>query len=920
MSHSECAGCHSSLPCNCCVGAEILTPQPIVNRPGLSALKYRAGTHGSFLATMQARLASSDFPMLRGLTTRAANDPAMAMLDAWATVADVLTFYQERIANEGYLRTATERRSVLELAHLVGYALRPGVASSVYLAYTVDDNQTEPVAIPAGARAQSIPAPGELPQSFETGEKFVARREWNNLQPRMTQPQVITFDNVNTLERIYFEGISTNLKPNDLLLFVFKDEKVKRNVHEVKVLFTENKTEVWLQSAANHNQKKSRTSIGKIINSLQHTLILQPRNKYFLARDEKKLFAKRGDVKSQLITNIFSQLDSQTYYRALANAALNPKEGELQSVHVFRQSAALFGYNAPLEVSFDNGKSVKMPEWTLADDEAVGNLFLESPNENILKDSYVAIVDEVFKVSSAMTKPRSAYNVIAKTTEITLLNDTWRKVPDPKPDISLIRQTIVHLQSEELKLAEEPIIEDISSSTIKLGALYNGLQAGHWVIVNGERTDILGVKGIKASELVMIASARQEFNKKLPGDKVLTTILLAEKLTYTYKRDTVTIYGNIVKATHGETRIEVLGSGDGSKVFQKFDLRQAPLTYLPAPTTAGAASTLTLFVNEVKWHEADALAGLSNTAHNFITQTDDEGKTSAIFGDGKQGARLSSGRENIKAVYRSGIGKAGNVKAEQISLLSTRPLGVKGVINPLRASGGADKESRDLARRNAPLAVLPLDRLVSVKDYEDFTRLYAGIGKASAQKLSDGQRQLVHVSIAGVDDVPIDASSDLYRNLQKALHESGDPHLQIQLEVRELMLLVIAANITIHPDYQWEIVAQKIRAVMLDTFSFARRELGQSVYLSEVISTMQNIAGVESVDVDLLQGISEEDVKDAAKLKTKLSEITATTTPLQQIPVRLAALDQSAIKPAQIAFLSPQIPDTLILNLRSSQP
>ncbi len=33
-----------------------------------------------------------------------------------AALADVLTFYQERIANEGYLRTATERRSILELA------------------------------------------------------------------------------------------------------------------------------------------------------------------------------------------------------------------------------------------------------------------------------------------------------------------------------------------------------------------------------------------------------------------------------------------------------------------------------------------------------------------------------------------------------------------------------------------------------------------------------------------------------------------------------------------------------------------------------------------------------------------------------------------------------------------------------------
>ncbi len=135
--------------CGCCEGTQQLTPIAIINRPGLDALVYRVGTHASFLETMLARLPSLgiarkdlDIPLsevddpqaliypLQGLTTRAPDDPSIACLDAWATVADVLTFYQERITNEGYLRTATERRSILELARLVGYALRPGVAAS----------------------------------------------------------------------------------------------------------------------------------------------------------------------------------------------------------------------------------------------------------------------------------------------------------------------------------------------------------------------------------------------------------------------------------------------------------------------------------------------------------------------------------------------------------------------------------------------------------------------------------------------------------------------------------------------------------------------------------------------------------------------------------------------------------------------
>jgi hypothetical protein len=156
--------------CGCCEGLEPLTPLATANRPGLNALAYRAGTHATFLATMKARLSASKYPALAGLTTRTATDPAIALLDAWATVADVFTFYQERIANEGYLRTATERRSILELARLVGFALRPGVAASVYLAFTMDDGHN--LEIPIGTRAQSLPGPGELPQSFETAEKL----------------------------------------------------------------------------------------------------------------------------------------------------------------------------------------------------------------------------------------------------------------------------------------------------------------------------------------------------------------------------------------------------------------------------------------------------------------------------------------------------------------------------------------------------------------------------------------------------------------------------------------------------------------------------------------------------------------------------------------------------------------------------
>ena len=125
--------------CGCCEGVSAETPSRIENRPGLSAIAYRVGTHAQFRETLHARLSGSGQPALTGLTTRDNDDFSIALLDAWATVGDVLTFYQERIANEAYLRTATERLSVLELARLINYELRPGVAASTYLAFTIED-------------------------------------------------------------------------------------------------------------------------------------------------------------------------------------------------------------------------------------------------------------------------------------------------------------------------------------------------------------------------------------------------------------------------------------------------------------------------------------------------------------------------------------------------------------------------------------------------------------------------------------------------------------------------------------------------------------------------------------------------------------------------------------------------------------
>jgi hypothetical protein len=1147
--------------CGCCKEINLSTPQSVLNRPGLSQLAYRAGIQPTFLESMISRLSNHFIEIdthdendnaelkktkirpLANLTTRNESDPGIALMDAWATVADVLTFYQERIANEGFLRTATMRRSVLELARLIGYDLKNGVASSVWLSFEIE-NGYKLTAKPLELKVQSQPGPGETPQTFENTEEIELNSEWNKLQIRLKQPQTIDVitkgldDYTVDLPRgrIYLEGISLNLKRNDIILITQGNETPECYylVDKVTPDFANQRTQVTFQlpQLFQHVKMKSIPDVSEIIKVIdQHlnsdivTIFKTPKQQEIAKRaitslknSSQKLLekninledadqalreitntlseesSKAIDEKAQIVSkwiitindkiresakaitteaarqkaeafaiaqqpsmalrkikvknkstdqendsdeqsdstdllnkpilgilkkpskapvnaasmerslagnfNSFSDVNIQAagafqpnLAQTLATAISTVKASEDSTIRVFvfRATAHPLGYNAAPRSWLTDDKFTSFHEWYIDDPMGVNHpnispsslpsqpvhttklLSLDS-QYNIRSEGWIIILNPVFKCpqffnlqSQAVTNESvSGYGLSGKSTRIELSNDWYNGVnygplyTDKAYDYSAynqcsfdnVRKTTVYVESEELPLAHGVIETSIiggDDDGIELDKLYSGLKPGRWLIVEGERDDIKdndgnNVQGIRATELVMLAEVNQNVKKvpatkinqsyyeypeehTLPGDSIHTFIKFSKKLEYSYRRDTVSIYGNVVKATHGESRKEVLGSGDSAKTFQMFQLKQSPLTYLVSPDPSGAKSTLDIYVNDIRWKEASSLAILEKDDRQFVTKTNNEGKTSVIFGDGQRGLRLPTGIENISAIYRNGIGKAGNVKAGQICQLLSRPLGVRGVINPLRSSGGADRESLATARSNAPRSVTSLDRLISVSDYGDFACTFAGIGKAHSNEISDGKREWIYVTIAGADDIPIDEDSDLFNNLLQALHINGDPYLPIALGVRELLLLMISANVSIDPDYLWEPVVTEIRSTMLDRFSFERRELGQYVFLSEIITTIQSVKGVSYVDVDVLGGIPEKKIdKDSEgnsirrlltpqEISNEASKyLTVKNQPLQKLEVKSATLEQGIICPAQLAYLSPEIPDLLVIN------
>ena len=988
--------CDGAGRCGCCEGLDTITPRAIFNRPGLPALSWRVGEHADFLETMRSRigLAWVDlettelgahgrakelrlFP-LRGLRTRDLDDPTIALLDLWSVVGDVLSFYTERIAQEGYLRTAVELRSVIELGRLVGYRRRPGVAASVYLAFTADDTWKKPLVIPVGARVQSLPEPGESPVFFETDAALPARAEWNVLLPRRVRPAYLPLGRGGLVAVLYFEGTATRLSANDALLLSYGedvDDQVLRRVASVEERFDEGRTKVTLLDGEAPPAELAATVVDPdaLVAELQRPPSRPPASPARLSLSPQQAFGPGSPAVDGLLL-AFHPDAANGYAQARANATV-AEASTLEAVSAFRVKASVYGNTAPpqpippppggvIGIAAAAAPTISPPDWryeypAVSSDLQLKVIDLDATYADIVQNSWVVVerpaigasvaLTLITRVAAVQTVSRADYNFPAKVTRLQL-EDAWLPAVDAQHPLALsaVRSTTVLAAPELLALAGEPVGAPVCGAEIELDGQADGLQPGRWLVITGERAvsapvadgtgsataDVFSTPGVMVSELTMLAGVRQDTlwvdgdqvmarsalpangdsktpPAALPGDRVHTFLELATALSYCYKRDTVRIYANVAHATHGETRAESLGSGDPTKLFQTFVLKSSPLTYVSAPTTTGVESSLRVYVNDVRWREAEDLLDLGPSDRGHLTSADHDDKTSVIFGDGRNGARLPRGIENVRSVYRSGIGKGGNVRPEQLSQLVTNTEGLRGVVNPQRASGGADPDAIESARERTPLALASLDRLVATRDYADFALLFAGIGKASAARLPSRHDRLVQVTVAGDDDIPIDPTSDLQRNLLEALTLYGDPYLPVRVVTRELLALVIAAAVKIDPDYLWETVRPQLEAALLDRFGFGHRDLAEDAYASQAVGAMQAVPGVDYVDLNLFAAVPETaTTNDLAALGTTLTGVQER---IAALPGRVTPESLTPL-PAQLVVLLPAPATTVLLS------
>jgi len=961
--------------CGCCEG---LAPvKELENRQGLDALDYRIGTHGSFFERMlrvlpRTKVAVDDDGQaqsrpLANLTSRDPADPAVALLDACAAVADVLTFYQERIANEGFLRTATERRSVLELARAIGYELSPGVAAHVYLAFSVEDAAGAPgvCVIDKGMQVQSVPPQDKPPQIFETSAPFTARAEWNALRPRLTRPAEIaivddgtdlmlcllgldgefdetadprTFsasqiyplrklDDMPTavkalkINSLFINEAATIPAKGDLLLFAGRNtsgvKTVPRRVAGVMPDPERKRVRLDLRELTGPSPE-ARTTISYTPRKFAAFGRVTLRNLGFGTETLRQAIgAETWRERDVRVLSAVQGWKLPFVAKALATNVPAERREVDTGLFSFRERLAFFGHNAPRWGSLPKETSTNAqpyPQgWDVGDPGPTGNnpltnsrsvwgesqgnpypsagphTYLERHPSGLAPDSWVVFespdqTPQSYRVFGATEISRADYGLSGKACGLTLGDESGNKYTiTPTSPMFRFRTTVAHVVSQRLDLAPLPIEQPVASgaTSIELGQLVFGLSAGQPIILTGELED---ARGVEASEVAFI--------DEVVHNRGFTTLLLKAGLKQSYLREKLTINANVVYATHGETMQELLGGGNGAISNQRFALKKPPLTYVSAASTRGSETTLELRVNGVRWDEAPSLYGLGAHEEKYTVRHDDDGRTQVIFGDGARGARLPSGAANVTARYRSGIGPDGEVEAGSLTILRMRPLGLRGVTNPLEAGGAEGPERLANARRNAPQTVLTFERVVTLQDFEDFARTFPGIGKAQAELLWQSNRRVVSLTVAGANGkLP---PGDTLDNLRQAIRAGSDGSQVFVVQPFKLRYFNCRASIWIDIRYESDRVVAAVDEALRQAYSFEARELAQSVFEGEVVTLMQGLDGVTAVDVDALEPYVE-----TGEASTRAATLS--------VPARRAYIDAATgiLEPAELWLINP---------------
>jgi hypothetical protein len=313
--------------------------------------------------------------------------------------------------------------------------------------------------------------------------------------------------------------------------------------------------------------------------------------------------------------------------------------------------------------------------------------------------------------------------------------------------------------------------------------------------------------------------------------------------------------------------------------FKKKGVDSVPPALLEALTTEMGRYVRT-------WTPKSDLLSSSDADQDYVVEMDDDGVAHLRFGDGECGRRPEAG-ESFWACYRVGNATTGNVGAETMSQLASRPLqgcGPKlaapgaaspssglpnGVTvtprNPLPAVGGTDPEPVDQVKFLAPgYYARGMYRAITADDYVQLAEANPRVQRAAAELQWTGIGYEAHVAIDPLGTETVDKS--LLLEIDQYLRAFRRVGHDLVVKPPNYVSLDIAMRVNLHPNY----FRANVQPVLLDVFSNrvlsgGKRGLfhpdnfsfGDTVYVSALTAAAQVVPGVESVVVTRLQRLYE---------------------------------------------------------------
>jgi uncharacterized phage protein gp47/JayE len=300
-----------------------------------------------------------------------------------------------------------------------------------------------------------------------------------------------------------------------------------------------------------------------------------------------------------------------------------------------------------------------------------------------------------------------------------------------------------------------------------------------------------------------------------------------------------------VLSTEGVTiSNEIVGNSDGTS-DQRFVLLNTPVI----------SNSISVTVNDTVYNSVPYIIDAAGIDPVFYSSTDAEETTSIVFGDGVSG-RIPPANSQIIVTYRVGGGVQGNVNANTLTNILTNFSPGLSVNNTTRASGGADLESTDSIRVNAPSSIRAVNRAVSLRDYGDLAVQVPGVAKAIA---TSEVYTNVNLYIAPYGDPGADGEGDLTPVFNQLSNRIGQffidktpPNVSLTLLPPTFVDVNITANIQALPQYRQSVVKRNAETALAEILSFDNVNFADRISLHYVIEALAGASGVSYSNVTLL--------------------------------------------------------------------